>query len=1823
MTDINSDSVKAGLKYLSSVTTEISELKRYINEASSSLDPRIGNPYGYLKELIRKIELKENDIVDLCNDFINEAEKTKNEISSVDFTPEAPLDANVVLAASATTGGNYNNTDSNVSVNNSNLDPHESNTAVETPSENPNNEFISENEKANTTNADRRSDDFEELGDNLDPKNIEAIGSGEEGSNENVNNQNSTKEGKPLLTDEEYDALDELKGPEDVTYIDEGIPAEEYIKILIEQCDYLSDEDKEYINAQLQKGVIRSAIGRILVAQKRQEIDAQIEALKKSEAYQNVIYYKEAAEAYKNAASLSINSKEQMDLWALQRQAETNMAQAENDPEYKRIVGNIEAKKIELVEYEKSCKLWEYDYILKFVENEDPEISKGKFEKLAEEAEEYGTNPFVGSSAAVVLFQNAKKYRDLTEILSDDEIKIYWYLREKESEAAAKEYLDLLESKINSYYGLQIAEEAFNNILDADAIGNFLGDLSADWEGIKIGTREWFEVVGNLFSKTGTMTPSEYAVIYINSMLGSMSYFIPLSKSDLEGLKNEGQMTQKTYEFLKARIDSEESISYLDVIYASGQITEQEYEAFKKLGNDDKVKEFIERNNTESGFLGMNHLDWLKQFFNSGVTTGNMLPSVLASVLTYGASSGMGAATALANTLSKGAGLATMYVYCLSADKNAALRDGRSEYSSWIHGLLAAGSEVGTEIIFDKIFGFIPGLPDFGMMPSSSRWKTLGKIAVRLFGLAPLGEITEEMAQYALFDPMADLLAYGETDFKFKLEEALNIALTTYMSTFQLQLGSTVISTPGLVKKSGDIVSVDIGNGTTVNLSYADLASCYDEKTGQINARKLNSILIKKTGATFTINGTEVGLTHEEINSCRDLTGHLIRSKVDQLLLSKLESIQAQEVNGNQETDIDIQQDSVPVNISLITELESFGENALAEKYIEKLKEMNVEVSEDVEETIIKACEDYQKLDNMFKETYGFSIKDFLADVNNTISDEARAQHFEDAEYLYKYCKNAEPEVTSLLTSILRDGIRLEGLEHNLKSIDSIIRKFSLGAEVKDGLRYTFVVSSDSYTDNVMNILYILKNNGYEVSYINNHWSKAGYKGLNVGLITAEGAPVEIQFHTDESYSVKEEFNHILYEIVRNASIPFELRNLAGDIMVENQSALNGNIPDGATNITDYNINSLLETKTYTDYDDFKAEYAEEGKNWFASLPEEVKDYFRSYKGEDEYSIGNYHALNRILRGIFFNDDGTKVSPSYDTIWFTIEQFEQRAKMTVQEFIDKTREAVKAMVLAGYGIKIKQNTTIYRGVTFDALSRYGIQRGDSAETIYAKLTKGGNFIYQDGGFMSSAPVPGSITEYKDVMFEINTQEGTAIIDLSAINSIEREVLFLPGQKFHIDGVEIRDGVVKGQVIIKMTSIPNTDSLSDEIFEIKDQQNDGIDVKQQGDITNEEDDWFDLTDLNDDNNSGSNSSVDEKGHVFDEWQDYFSDYEDKGFTTIKVDGKTLTLYDAAPEFDSIDEFNEYASNVINEADGIPKAAMAFLKRINNEATGGIFENGMYYAFMNLSSTLELPADVKTKLINLVINSSEDLRVSIKHAAMEELSDVLKHKFILNQNGITSAICDSILGPNFIEDGLNQEYDWTDFAEMMDSIMDNVIQLSVIKGKQPVLWSGFDNSTHDNMDKWFTTISNTTIGGLYFIETVFTNWNFDNQTYKVSELWKKLSEVYAKKLSTTHNPLTGKPFDYVQFLYPTDTKVTESFGTLFKEVELPQIVKDGTIKTITLAKTNPNTMEIVERIDIDISYLHTYYQIMSSTSDNDVGLNDAIFTMFLDDVEEKTK
>ena len=905
--DINSESVKNGLNSLNQVDIKIKEARRFINEGSASLDSRISNPYGYLKELLKKIELRENDIVSLCKDFINEVNKTYEKINSVEANIPGEFSVTTVLNISQTTTSLDSGGETVIENQEEDLNPHDNSdvsgnnheTIIGLTQENGKNINGATGENDHTT--------MESINEELNPdllKELEELGRKDE---EKKAKDKDNEQGQ-LLADEVYqeieDSLADFLMQEEITEED----LINYIKGMTESSKYISDEDKNYIYAQLEKGNIRSAYGKVLAVQKKQEIDAKIEELKKSEAYQRVIKYKEEAEAYRNAARLSINSKEQMDLWALQRKAEYDGAIAEGSPEYKKILALIAAEEAQLKEYEKSRKIWEYDYILKEEKDVSIEEVKKYFEDLAVEAEEYASNPSINPNYSIALFQNAKKYRDLNIILSDDELKIYWYLCNNASKEEAKEYFDLLESKINSYYGMQIAEESFKNIITANGKGDFLGVLTADLEGVGIGTKEWFEVVGNLFSKTGTMTPSEYAVLYINSMLGSTSYFIPLSKDDLKALKEEGMMTLNTYNILMEKILNKDTITYLDVLYANEDITLHEYEEFKAFGEDDNIKEFIKNNNSDEGFMGKSHLEWLKSFFNIGVTTGNMLPSVVASVLSYGAASGMGVAAATANTISKYAGLATMYMYCLSADKNAALREGRSEISAWIHGILSATGEVGTELLFDKIFNFIPGLPDFGMASSTTKMKTLGKILFRLFILAPAGEITEEMVQYALFDPLANLLAYGDDEFKFEFNTALEIALTTYVSTFQLQFGSTIISSPSTIKKSGVLFKVTGVDGKVYKFTYSDLEGCFDETTAKINQDKLFDAIAKKTGKIINVDGIDIGITFDEINSCTNPnTGKINRTKLDKIIKSKLDAIKSQDNIGIALQSVDIE----------------------------------------------------------------------------------------------------------------------------------------------------------------------------------------------------------------------------------------------------------------------------------------------------------------------------------------------------------------------------------------------------------------------------------------------------------------------------------------------------------------------------------------------------------------------------------------------------------------------------------------------------------------------------------------------------------------------------------------------------------------------------------------------------------------------------------------------------------------------------------------------------------------------------------------------------
>lgn len=150
------------------------------------------------------------------------------------------------------------------------------------------------------------------------------------------------------------------------------------------------------------------------------------------------------------------------------------------------------------------------------------------------------------------------------------------------------------------------------------------------------------------------------------------------------------------------------------------------------------------------------------------------------------------------------------------------------------------------------------------------------------------------------------------------------------------------------------------------------------------------------------------------------------------------------------------------------------------------------------------------------------------------------------AEQIYTAAAREEITVTPLLQSLESDSIQLTGLEHRLKTPESIARKLLLNAHdmeieleeavdaLYDALRYTFIIDDDQYISGTDAILKALSEQNYEVKYFRNTWGNDGYKGINTNLTTPDGYLFEIQFHTRDSFETKEYKTHALYEIARS-----------------------------------------------------------------------------------------------------------------------------------------------------------------------------------------------------------------------------------------------------------------------------------------------------------------------------------------------------------------------------------------------------------------------------------------------------------------------------------------------------------------------------------------------------------------------------------------------------------------------------------------------------------------------------------------------------------------
>jgi len=142
----------------------------------------------------------------------------------------------------------------------------------------------------------------------------------------------------------------------------------------------------------------------------------------------------------------------------------------------------------------------------------------------------------------------------------------------------------------------------------------------------------------------------------------------------------------------------------------------------------------------------------------------------------------------------------------------------------------------------------------------------------------------------------------------------------------------------------------------------------------------------------------------------------------------------------------------------------------------------------------------------------------------------------------------AEPALTSALeTAMAETGGKMVGLQHRLKTAESLARKIAKDAEergisvpeaaarVRDAVRYTAVFPPEKLVAGAESTLARLKSEGNTVVKLKNTWldPHSSYKGVNVQLRTPSGQVFELQFHTADSYRTKEELTHAIYEKMR------------------------------------------------------------------------------------------------------------------------------------------------------------------------------------------------------------------------------------------------------------------------------------------------------------------------------------------------------------------------------------------------------------------------------------------------------------------------------------------------------------------------------------------------------------------------------------------------------------------------------------------------------------------------------------------------------------------
>ncbi|MFV0344306.1 MAG: minor capsid protein, partial [Anaerocolumna sp.] len=132
-----------------------------------------------------------------------------------------------------------------------------------------------------------------------------------------------------------------------------------------------------------------------------------------------------------------------------------------------------------------------------------------------------------------------------------------------------------------------------------------------------------------------------------------------------------------------------------------------------------------------------------------------------------------------------------------------------------------------------------------------------------------------------------------------------------------------------------------------------------------------------------------------------------------------------------------------------------------------------------------------------------------------------------------------EPDITSKVKQVAEtSGMEKLGLEYRIKEKDSFLEKVRKNYnpegneyEIKDIVRYTLGSGADSLSEKTLKVIDMFDQEGYNTIKVKNTWGhNSSYNGINTFIKAPSGQVFEIQYHTQESFDLKNGELHKLYE---------------------------------------------------------------------------------------------------------------------------------------------------------------------------------------------------------------------------------------------------------------------------------------------------------------------------------------------------------------------------------------------------------------------------------------------------------------------------------------------------------------------------------------------------------------------------------------------------------------------------------------------------------------------------------------------------------------------